>query len=491
MDQIRILVVDDEEMICWSLEKSLGKAGYLVESAGSMAEAREKLSFQPHAVLLDIRLPDGSGLDLLRELRSKDEDLAVLMITADANMDTVMQVLRLGADDFIGKPFNMETMKHALHQVLERRQLKKQVACLRRGLRKKEEGDQLIGNSRKTVELIKMIRMCAETDCRTVLVLGESGTGKELAARAIHNYSARSDEPMLDINCSAIPENLLENELFGHEKGAYTDATDRQKGIFEVAEGGTVFLDEIGDMPLSMQTKILRVIETKCYRRLGGTEEMQANVRIIAATNQNLAAMVRDGRFRGDLFFRLNMMSLKIAPLRERKKDIPKIVKHFINRLNLEYARNISGVTPEAMSSLIDYDWPGNVRELRNAVERAMMLEGGHLLTPDHLPCEIRQGHEEGDASEQHRQTSAEESPRRIILPKEGISMEEVEMEFIRQALERYQGNRTMAARCLRISRDTLRYRMKKFGLGDSALANAVSSAPEEPLPMIGKARNG
>jgi two-component system response regulator AtoC len=491
MGQKRILVVDDEALICWSLANSLDKAGYLVETAGSAAEAREKLSFHPHAVLLDIRLPDASGLEMLKEFRVADEDLAFLMITADANVDTAVQALRLGADDFIGKPFDLERVKHALHQIFEQKQLKKQVACLRRRLRKKEEGDQLIGNSRKMIELAKMIRVCAETDCRTVLILGESGTGKELVARAIHQYSARADEPLLDINCSAIPENLLENELFGHEKGAFTDASDRQKGIFELAEGGTVFLDEIGDMPLSMQAKILRVIETKRYRRLGGKEDLQANVRIIAATNQNLPAMVRDGRFRGDLFFRLNVMSLDLAPLRERKEDIPKIVQYFITRLNDEYGRSITGVTPEAMADLIGYDWPGNVRELRNAVERAMMLEGGRLLTPDHLPCEIRQRPKEGEIFQRRRESSAEERPFRFVLPLEGISMEEVEKEFIHQALERHNGNQTMAARCLRISRDTLRYRMKKFGLGEPDSAEANSSTADELEPVPGKARNG
>jgi transcriptional regulator with PAS, ATPase and Fis domain len=322
--------------------------------------------------------------------------------------------------------------------------------------------------------------------------MGESGTGKELVARAIHNYSARSEEPFLDINCSAIPENLLENELFGHEKGAYTDASGRQEGIFELAEGGTVFLDEIGDMPLAMQAKILRVIESKRFRRLGGKEELQANVRIIAATNQDLQAMVRDGRFRGDLFFRLNVMSLPLPPLRERKEDIPKIVSYFISRLNEEYGRSVDGISPEALNDLMRYDWPGNVRELRNAVERAMMLETGRLLTPAFLPCEIRQ--EEGmvvGAARRELPEAGKPQPCKVVLPPEGISMEETEKEFIRQALERYDGNQTKAARCLRISRDTLRYRVKKFGLGEPDAAEAATSAAGEPVPTSGKAGNG
>jgi DNA-binding NtrC family response regulator len=469
MNQRRILTVDDEKLIHWSLASALSKAGYVVETAASGAEAREKFrSFRPDAVLLDIRLPDASGLDLLREFRNGEEDLTVIMITADAHADTAVQALRLGAEDFIGKPFNMETVKHTLHQVFENKRLKKQVDSLRRGLRKKCDCDQLIGNSRKMIELVKTLHGCAQNDCRTVLILGESGTGKELVARAIHNYSARSDEPFLDINCSAIPENLLENELFGHEKGAYTDASDRQKGIFELAEGGTVFLDEIGDMPLAMQAKILRVIETKRFRRLGGKEELQANVRIIAATNQDLQAMVRDGRFRGDLFFRLNVMSLPLPPLRERKEDIPKIVSYFISQLNEEYGRSVEGISPEALNDLMRYDWPGNVRELRNAVERAMMLETGRLLTPAFLPCEIRQN--EGmveEAESRELQEAGKPQPCKVILPLNGISIEDVEKEFIRQALERYDGNQTKAARCLRMTRDTLRYRMKKFGLGE------------------------
>lgn len=484
MIEQRILAVDDEKLILWSLVTTLSKVGYIVEGAGSAAEARSKFqSFKPDLVLLDLRLPDGCGLDLLREFRDKDEDLAVIMITADAHADTAVQALQLGAEDFIGKPFNLETMKHTVHQVFEKNRLRKQVDSLRRGLRKKSEGDQLIGNSRKMIDLIKMVNGCAKNDCRTVLILGESGTGKELVARAIHQYSARVDDPFLGINCAAIPENLLENELFGHEKGAYTDASNRQKGIFELAEGGTVFLDEIGDMPLAMQAKILRVIETKHFSRLGGKEDLQANVRILAATNQDLPAMVRAGRFRADLFYRLNVISLPLPPLREHKEDIPKTVDYFISRLNEEYGRNVEGISAEALDDLMRYDWPGNVRELRNAIERAMMLENTRLLSATFLPCEIRQNAEQ--MWEEITPAACQPHSERLILPKDGISLEEVEKEFILQALERYQGNQSKAARCLHMSRDTLRYRMKKFGISETEEPrhiNSLSAKADEHL---------
>jgi DNA-binding NtrC family response regulator len=488
MEKRRILAVDDEELILWSLATYLSKAGFEVETAVSAAAAREKFqSFRPEMVLLDLRLPDGNGMELLHEFREAEDDLAIIMMTADAHAETAVQALQLGADDFIGKPFNMETVKHTLHQVLENKRLKKQVDSLRRGLRKKTATDQLIGNSPRMIELLKMVHGCARNDCRTVLLLGESGTGKELVARAIHNYSARVDEPFFDINCSAIPENLLENELFGHEKGAFTDASDRQKGIFELADGGTVFLDEIGDMPLAMQAKILRVIETKRFRRLGGKEELHANVRIISATNQDLPAMVRDGKFRGDLFYRLNVMTLDLPPLRERKEDIPKIVDYFINRLNEEYGRTIEGITPVALEVLEGHGWPGNVRELRNVVERAMMLEHGRFITTSFFPSDIRHHESAPEPLAEEAGTTVKKLPvvaksqsqsHKIVLPPGGISIEEVEKELIRQALERYEGHQVKAARSLGMSRDTLRYRMKKFGFSDDE-----PEAPASPPP--------
>jgi len=490
MNTFRVLVVDDEELICWSLAKTLEKAGYLVETAGCGQDARAKVEkFNPHLVLLDVMLPDANGMELLQEFKASDEDRIVIMITANAHMDSAVQALKLGAEDYIGKPFNLDAVMHTIEKSLEKRRLKNEVDGFRRSLRKKIGYDQLVGNCPKMIEIFKMIKVCAETDCKTVLILGESGTGKELVARALHQHSARADKPFIEVNCAAIPDNLLENELFGHEKGAYTDASNREKGVFECAEGGTVFLDEIGDMPLGMQAKILKAIETKRYRRLGGKEDLDANIRIVAATNQNLPAMVKDNKFRGDLYYRLNVMAIKLPPLRERKENIPSIVEYFIQRLNEEYGRDVSGVSEEAMAYLQRYDWPGNVRELRNAIERAMMLEQGKVLSGTFLPSEVKLG--TGSTSYPTptpvapglpEQVSAEmaqtASPAgmRVVLPPEGISIEEVEKEYIQQALLRYGGNQTKAAKCLGISLDTLRYRRKKFGLEDFPPKGGVQS---------------
>jgi DNA-binding NtrC family response regulator len=469
MREHRVLVVDDEKLVCWSLSQMLAGAGYAVQTAMTGAEAREKFNdFVPEMVLLDVRLPDANGVELLREFKGHDEDVVVLMITAYADADSAVSALKIGADDYIGKPFDIENIRHIVDQGFEKKKLRKEVDLFRRELRKKYDYDNLIGNSSKMIEVFKMIKVCAGTDAKIVLVLGESGTGKELVARAIHYHSARSQEPFIEINCAAIPENLLENELFGHEKGAYTDASKSHKGIFEAAAGGTVFLDEIGDMPLPMQAKILKVIDARKFRRLGGSRDIDTDVRIIAATNQDLPYMVKEGNFRGDLFFRLNVMSIPLSPLRERKEDITSLAAYFIERLNEEYGRGVQGISPEALDCLQRYDWPGNVRELRNAMERAMMLEPGTMLSYEFFNHEIRQCGQatriKGPSPASHGAPAVAESGY-ITLPPHGISIEEVEKELIQQALARFNGNQTKAAQCLRMSRDTLRYRIKKFGL--------------------------
>ncbi|HEY6871971.1 MAG TPA: sigma-54 dependent transcriptional regulator [Geobacteraceae bacterium] len=477
MNKNRILVVDDEKLISWSLAAMLNKAGYEVETAATGAEAIQKFhSFKPEMVLLDVCLPDVNGLEVLKKFRSMNEDLYVIMITAYAHADSAVLALQEGAEDYFGKPFNMDAVKHVVDRAFEKKRLKKEVDYFRRELRKKSDQDKLIGNCQKMIEVFKMIKVCADTDVKTVLITGESGTGKELVAKAIHLHSARAEAPFIEVNCAAIPENLLENELFGHERGAYTDASKKQKGIFELAEGGTVFLDEIGDMPFLMQAKILKAIETKRFRRLGGEDDVEANVRIITATNQDLPQMVSQGNFRGDLFFRLNVMNIPLPPLRERKEDIPALVQYFIERLNEEYGRNVEGAAPETVEYLGRYDWPGNVRELRNNIERLMMLEQGKILTPQHLSAEI--GTSKQAARKQSAGGISHDLPvEHIILPPEGISIEELEKQLIQLALKKSGGNQTKAAKFLKMSRDTLRYRMKKFGLSESG----KESEEEEP----------
>ncbi len=469
MNNERILVVDDEKLINWSLVEMLEAAGYVVDSAATGEEARQKfVNFQPDMILLDIALPDANGMELLQEFKSQDEQVMVIMITANADLDSTVKSLKLGADEYIGKPFNLDVIEHRVRQILDKRRLKKQSSTNKRILRRKNDFDQLVGSSAKMIEVFKMTKICAESDCKTILILGESGTGKELVARAIHMHSSRSEAPFIDVNCAAIPDNLLENELFGHEKGAFTDASQREEGIFECADGGTVFLDEIGDMPLAMQTKILKVIETRRYRRVGGRVNLEANVRIVAATNQDLPGLAEKGLFRGDLYYRLNVMCIHLPPLRERIECIPSLVDYFIGRLNAEYGKKVQGIEDETMAYLKQYAWPGNVRELRNAIERAMMLDPSTMLTPNFLPAEIRQLAKpfiRADVVPEGETDTGEPFGSVIALPPDGITLDEVEKMLIQQALQRFNGNQTKAAHCLGMSRDTIRYRMKKFDL--------------------------
>jgi DNA-binding NtrC family response regulator len=467
MAKKRILIVDDEHLIRWSLSQMLNDAGYEVETAETGAKALAKgRDYKPHLILLDICLPDANGMDLLPQFKDNNEDVVVIMITAHSHADSAVKALQYGADDYVGKPFDLDDVRHTIEKTLENQRLKNENAYYRQVLRKKLENDNLVGGCPKMIEVFKMIKMAAEADDKTVLITGGSGTGKELVARGIHLHSSRADRPFIDVNCAAIPETLLENELFGHERGAYTDASRRQKGIFELAEGGTVFLDEIGDMPFGMQAKILKVIENKKYRRLGGELDVVSDARIIAATNQNLPELVKEGKFRADLFYRLNVMPIQLPLLRERKMDILTLVNYFIDQFNEEYGRNVEGLEDEAMGFLLNYDWPGNVRELRNTIERAMMLVPGNMIGPEHLNCEILEMSQKEDSPDlEDSDVDDCFSLAQLQLPKDGISLDEVEQQLIELALKRWNGNQTKAAQCLRMSRDTLRYRMKKYGL--------------------------
>ena len=482
----KILIVDDEPLIRWSLSQPLTKDGYLVESAASGTEAQAKLdSFRPEMVLLDIRLPDANGLKLLESFKREHPDLIIIMITAYADVGSTVEAFKLGAEDYIGKPFNLDSVRQVIKLAFEKRKLSSRIDQTEVAANQQISEDRLIGNSPEMIDVFKIIKRCAETNDKTVLILGESGTGKELVAQAVHFYSRRSRNPFFEINCAAIPENLLENELFGHEKGAYTDAGRRHKGIFELADGGTVFLDEIGDMPLAMQGKILKAIENKRYRRLGGDRDIAVNVRVIAATNRDLEKMVREGGFRADLFYRLNVMTIRVPPLRERPADIPHLAHHFIEIFNQEHNRSIEEISPEALEKLLAYPWPGNVRELRNTIERAIILEDSRVLSPDNLdlapdggkPCwstpvttppprsEPRPDETASPGQTRIAASAGETGEIVITLPAEGVSLDELEKSIIQLALEKHAGNQTRAARYLHLSRDTLRYRMKKFDL--------------------------
>jgi DNA-binding NtrC family response regulator len=455
-----ILVVDDERLIRWSLDQQLRREGYAVLLAETGAEALQKAQAEsPDLILLDVRLPDADGLEILERLRAVEPEALVIMITAHGGVDSAVRAMKLGANDYIIKPFDMEELKLTVKKALDTRTLRRDVARFQAEFQRGSSLGDLVGESRAIRDLKLMIQRIAQSDATTVLLEGESGTGKDLVARVIHFQSARSQAPFLAVNCAALPEHLLENELFGHEKGAFTDAKALKKGLFEQADGGTVYLDEIGDMKLDLQAKLLRLIEEKSFRRVGGMRDLLVDVRIIAATNRDLSKALEAGEFRKDLYFRLKVFPIHIAPLRERPEDILPLARHFLARFGSEMRREILALHLEAQTCLERYSWPGNVRELRNVLERAMILAGGQVLHVEHLPAEI--------GAKQVEPLPTPVPPAQaagVTLPAAGVSLEEVERDLVRQALEATEGNQVRAARLLGISRDALRNRMKKFG---------------------------
>jgi two-component system response regulator AtoC len=458
MSKVRILVVDDERLIRLTLEQGLANRGYAVLTADRAEDAlRIVRESPPDLVLLDIKLPDRDGSEILPEIRRLAPQTQVVMLTACESAEMAIQAFKDGAADFVTKPFDLENLEVVLRRVADKQRLQQDLEHFTRTEQRRYDMSRIIGKSPAIRELLELTGRIARSDASTVLLTGESGTGKDLVARAIHYGSPRRDRPFMAINCTAISENLLESELMGHERGAFTDAKVQKKGLFEMADGGTVFLDEIGDMQRSLQVKLLRTIEERTIRRVGGTETLQVDIRIIAATNRNLERAVREGDFRDDLYYRLKVFPLHLPPLRERLEDVREIAIAFVEHFNRHYRRKVPGLTEEALVALEGYDWPGNVRELRNVIERAVILQTSGELGVDDLPLEIRQGREMAPAS------TGDETP--FGLPAEGVALEAVERDLIRQALERTNRNQTQAARLLHLSRDALRYRMKKFDL--------------------------
>ncbi len=453
MQKNKILVVDDEHLIRWSLEQNLKKQGYEVNTAGSGEDALRLLQEEaPDLVLLDVQLPGMNGMEVLERIKELDEEVIVIMVTALGVLETAVKAMRLGAYDYINKPFNLDELAIVIKKALETQELKREVAQLRSTQPKKFSIDGIVGESEDLQHVLNMIRKIAQSDAGTVLVQGESGTGKELVAKAIHYESARADKPFMAINCAAVPETLLESELLGHEKGAFTDAKTQKKGLFELAHGGTVFLDEIGDMPTGIQAKLLRVLEDRTFRRVGGTKDIQIDVRIISATNKDLLEAIEEKSFRNDLYYRLQVIPIFLPPLRERRKDILVLARSFIDSFNREFGKSVTGISPEAEKFLYEYDWPGNVRELRNVIERAIILENEEIMQLGHLPRELVS-----------RAGSSESGPLEFTLPPEGVNIEDVERELIRQALDMAEGNQSKAAKKLHLGIDAFRYRMKKF----------------------------
>ncbi len=459
----RILVVDDEKMVRWGLRQALEEAGYEVDEADTAAHAIDAVNREaPDLVLLDYRLPDDTGISVLRHLRQHAPRVPVVMITAHASIGGAVEAMKEGAYDYVSKPFEVEEVIQTAARALEAGKLRAEVAHQREEELRDYRHRNIVARSPAMQEIMRLIRKVAESEASTILLLGESGVGKGQVARALHFEGPNWEKPFMHITCTALPESLLESELFGHEKGAFTDARSQKKGLFELAEGGTVFLDEIGDLPPSVQGKLLRFLEDKAFRRVGGTRDIQVSVRIIAATNKDLAKEVEEGRFRQDLYFRLKVIPIEIPPLRERPEDLLPLITTFIDHFNQEFGKSVKGIEPDAVRLMQGYSWPGNVRELRNAIERAVLLSEGEWLGRSDLPSEIR-GRADSAAPAAGPAAGFE-------LPPEGVVLEEVERDLLVQALTRAGGNRTRAARLLGLNRDQIRYRIRKFDLREFAL---------------------
>lgn len=451
----RVLVVDDDRFVRMALVEALRSWQYETYEAESVTMGR--LEFQrvePQVVLLDIDLPDGSGLDLLSSFKNLNPDAIVIMITGDVAVESTIAALRGGAHDFLAKPVRAETLRVTLRNALETQTLRRDVKQARETLAKGFSFDEIIGSSQSMIKAKELARRVAESEVTSILLNGETGTGKDLFARAIHFASDRKTKPYFAINCAALPATLIESELFGYEKGAFTDAKQKKEGLFEQARGGTIFLDEIGEMELSLQAKLLRVLEEGTFRRVGGLKDIRLDARIIAASNRNLRQESEIGAFRLDLYFRLSVIQVDIPPLRDRGSDVIELSKFYIDKANLRRrGKQLKSLAPEVEQLFRSYSWSGNVRELRNVIERASILEDGEIVTMAHLPADMVGG-----------AYTIAGGGTGIILPAEGVSLEVVEFELAKQAYARTGGNLTHAAKLLDISRDQLRYKLRKAG---------------------------
>jgi two-component system NtrC family response regulator len=441
-----ILIVDDEKNMRFVIGRALSNAGHDVREATSGEDALKAFEEAiPDLIILDQRMPGMGGLATLAEIKKDHPDLPVIMLTAHGNVESAVQAMKAGATEYLTKPFDVEELKLTVARALKVGNLVRQVDYLRGELERDYDTSVIVGESQLMEDVLETVSRVAASDAN-VMVYGESGTGKELIARALHEQSNRNRNPFIQLSCAALPETLLESELFGYEKGAFTGAADSKPGRFELADSGTLFMDEIGDISLTVQVKLLRVLEQMSFERLGGSKTLSVDIRLIGATNRDLPSMVKGGEFREDLFYRLNVIPITLPPLRERRGDIKLLAQHFLSRFSTD-----KELSADSQKLLDDYHWPGNVRELQNTIERATILSRGKIIGPEDLPAEIRQG--------------VSLSSDAIRLPAEGVALEKVERELITQALERTGGNRTKAAELLGISRHTLLYRIEKYGL--------------------------
>ncbi|MHC4064906.1 MAG: sigma-54-dependent transcriptional regulator [Planctomycetota bacterium] len=453
MSKTRVLIIEDEKLIRWSLRQRFDEEGYIADEAETGSAGLDRLRENTYdLVTLDYKLPDMTGLEVLEEIRREDSDLVVVMITAFSNVEDAVSAMRLGAFDYVSKPFRIDELMLTIDRGLEATRLKRQVRDFRNQIRSKFGIEGIIGACSAMQKLFGTMQDVAASGASTIFLQGASGTGKDLVAKTIHYNSIRADHPFMNITCTALAENLLESELFGYERGAFTDAKSRKKGLLEVADGGTVFLDEIGDMPPMLQAKLLRFLEERVFRRVGGIEDIEVDVRVIAATNRDIEQSVREGKFREDLYYRLNSIPIQLPPLRERDGDIDLLANHYVSKFSTEFRKSITGISPDAMAQLRSYAWPGNVRELRNVIERAVLLSKESCLGPGDFVL----------TSPQTRRASTAGIP---VLPPTGGKLAVVEEQLVRQALSRANDNQTQAAALLGLSRDQLRYRMQKYNL--------------------------
>lgn len=447
MHPINLLVVEDDVLMRDFIYQTLSKGPYVVETASNGREAQKMAQRNSyHLSLLDVKLPDLSGLDLLSQIKKHSPSTEVVMMTAYATIEGAVQAMKMGASNYLRKPFSTQELETAVEKTLDYQQLKEENKRLRGQLNLQSGYGMMVGKDKKMLDVYKLIELVAQSHS-TVLIQGESGTGKELVARAIHQLSPRRERPFISINCAAVPDNLLESELFGHEKGAFTGAISRRKGKFELADEGTILLDEIGEMSLGLQAKLLRVLQEFEFYRVGGSEPIRVDVRVIATTNQNLKQTIKEGKFREDLFFRLNVVNISLPLLRERRNDIPLLAKHFLTKYSELYHKGMFSISKEAMEILLKYDWPGNVRELENQMERAVVLNSTPEVRPDHLSLQY------------NFRLDKVSSFSELV----GLSLREVEKNLLLKTLEREGGNRTRSAKVLGITVRTLRNKLKEY----------------------------
>lgn len=455
----RILVVDDEESIREFLEIMLKKEGYEITLAEDGLKAKDVLTKKSFdMVISDLQMPGMTGIELLKHCKDTSPDMVFMLITAFGTTETAVEAMKMGAYDYITKPFKIDEVRLNIQNALRSKNLEVENRVLKKELNKENSFQNIIGNSGPMHQIFELIRRVSVTPTN-ILVTGESGTGKEVIAKAIHYNGPLKDKPFVTVNCGAIPENLMESEMFGHKKGSFTGAVSDKQGLFEVADGGTLFLDEVGELPASIQVKLLRAIQERIIRRVGATDDMKVEVRIIAATNRNLEDMVAKGTFRQDLFYRLNVINIKSPALRDRRDDIPLLANHFLRKYNERLTKNINGISDEAMEQLKKYDYPGNVRELENLIERTVALEGGATILPESLPPIV-------NTPSGRKMASSHE----IQVNDEGVDLEKVigqiEKELLIKAIHQANGVKKKAAKLLNISFRSMRYRVEKYNLG-------------------------